>query len=288
MHTASSLLHRLCKDTGFQWQVLAVLQATLSVWVVQATQRDQGITLLAVVIWGGAAICIEDQLEHFQVRPSRSSLLAGVLLLAYATWRSCLVLDLDSVVYVLPVIQGIGLVLLARPVRQVFSLKPALIVLSLFPLQFLVFKLLPEHPISVMTGRLGQWILMLFGVQATAADRILAVGARGVSIQPACSGSGMLAQLAVVAIVFVMAYPIRSVRAKAVFLATAPLLGYLVNALRISLLALIIGSSIPNQKALFDFFHEEWGGLVFSGIAMVILGQMYMMLVNRQLAERHG
>ena len=34
--------------------------------------------------------------------------------------------------------------------------------------------------------------------------------------------------------------------------------------------------------------HEEWGGLVFSGIATVILGQIYMSMVNRQLADGRG
>jgi exosortase/archaeosortase family protein len=109
-----------------------------------------------------------------------------------------------------------------------------------------------------------------------------------VSIQPSCSGAGLLAQLAVIAIVFVMAYPIRSTKSKVVFLVIAPLIGYLVNACRIILLAVILGSSLPHRQQLFDFMHEEWGGLVFSGIATVILGQIYMSMVNRQLADGRG
>lgn len=284
---AIRFLGRLRQDLALQWQVLAILQATLSIWLIQETQQDQGITLLAVVVWGGAAICIEDKLEGFQVRPSRASLLAGTLLLAYATWRSWVVLDLDSVVYVLPLLQGVGLVLMARPVRQLFSLKPALIVLSLFPLQFLTFKLLPEYWLSVSTGKIGQIILQLLSINAVAAGRVLSIGSTGVSIQPACSGAGQIAQLAVTAIVFVMAYPIKSGVSKACFLVMAPLLGYLVNACRIIILALIISSNWPQKDLLFDFFHEEWGGLVFSGIATVILGQIYMSMVDQQLNARH-
>jgi cyanoexosortase A len=288
LHSLSEFLHKLRADAIFQWQVLAGLQATLSVWVVQATQQDQGITLLAVVIWGGAAICIEDQLEHFQVRPSRASFLAGITLLAYATWRSCLVLDLDSAVYVLPLIQGMGLALLARPVRELFSFRQALIVLSLFPLQFLAFKLLPEYLLSVTTGTFAQALLWIVGVNASSSGRMLVAGAQGVSIEPSCSGAGQIAQLAVIAIVFCMAYPIRSVRGKTLFLLFAPLLGYFVNVVRIGLLALIVGSTMPYKDQLFDFFHDEWGGLVFSGIATVILGQIYMMMVERQIASRNA
>lgn len=287
LHTTIRFLGRLRLDLALKWQVLAILQATLSIWVVQETQQDQGITLLTVVVWGGAAICIEDELEGFQVRPSLASLLAGTLLLTYATWRSLIVLDLDSVVYVLPLLQGVGLVLMARPVRQLFSLKPALIVLSLFPLQFLAFKLLPEYWLSVSTGKIGQIILQLLSINAVATGRLLSIGSAGVSIQPACSGAGQIAGLTVTAIVFVMAYPIKSGVSKACFLVMAPLIGYLVNACRIIILALIISSNWPQKDQLFDFFHEEWGGLVFSGIATVILGQIYMSMVDQQLNASH-
>jgi len=45
---------------------------------------------------------------------------------------------------------------------------------------------------------------------------------------------------------------------------------------------------MPYKDQLFDFFHDEWGGLVFSGIATVILGQIYMMMVERQIASRNA
>lgn len=286
--TIIKFLQRLASSAGLQWQLLAGLQALLSIWLVQATQQDQGITLLAVVVWGGAAICMEDQLEDFRVRPSWPSLVAGLTLLAYATWRSVMVLDLDSMAYVLPVIQGLGLGLMARPVRQLLIFREPFIILSLFPLQFLAFKLLPEYWLSVTTGKIGQIFLLLFGVESTSVGRILSIGGSGVSIQPACSGAGLIAQQAVVAVVFIMAYPIRSTKSKVIFLVIAPLIGYLVNSCRIILLALIVGGSLPQRQQLFDFMHEEWGGLIFSGIATVILGQIYMSMVNRQLADGRG
>jgi exosortase/archaeosortase family protein len=288
MNSAIDFLRRLKAKAGLQWQLLAALQALLSIWLVQSTQQDQGITLLAVVAWGGAAICMEDQLEDFKVRPSGASLVAGLTLLAWATLRSVIVLHLDGMAYVLPVIQGLGLALMARPVRQLLRFREPLIVLSLFPLQFLAFKLLPEYWLSVATGKLGKIILLLFGVESTSVGRIFSTGGSAVSIEPSCSGAGLIVSTTMIAIVFVMAYPIRSTSSKAKFLMIAPLIGYLVNAFRIILLALIVGSSLPNKQQLFDFMHEEWGGLVVSGIASIILGQIYMSMVNRQLADDCG
>lgn len=281
-------LSRLSRDSSLQWQLLAGFQALMSVWLTSSTQRDQGVTMLAVVVWGGAAICMEDQLENFQVRPSRASLVAGLTLLVYATWRSIIVLDLDSMVYVLPMIQGLGLALMARPVRQLLSFRQPLFVLSLFSLHFLAFKLLPEYWLSVTTGKLGQIILLLFDVESKSFGRILSAGGAGVSIQPACSGSGMIAQLTVIAIVFLMAFPIKSISARIIFLVSAPLIGYLVNVSRIVILAVISDSSLSQKQYLFDFMHDEWGGLVFSGIATLIVGQIYMTMVNRQLAVNRG
>ena len=95
LNSQIAFLSRFSRDSALQWQVLAGFQALMSVWLTSATQGDQGVTMLAVVFWGGAAICMEDQLEDFQVHPSRASLVAGLTLLIYATWRSIVVLDLD-------------------------------------------------------------------------------------------------------------------------------------------------------------------------------------------------
>jgi exosortase/archaeosortase family protein len=287
MNSKIQLLHRLVDEPVLQWQILAGLQALMSVWVTSSTQQDQGITLLAVVVWGGAAICLEDQMQSFKVRPSRTSLISGLLLLIYASLRSVNVLHLDGMVYALPVIQGLGIALMARPVRQLWHFRQPLIVLSLFPLHFLVFKLLPEYWLSVTSGKVGQFILLFFDIQSISVGRAFSIGGPGVSIQPACSGSGAIAQLTVIAMVFIMAYPIRSITYKVIFLFIAPLLGFLVNVCRIILLAVIVGSSIPQKQQFFDFMHEEWGGLVFSGIATLILGQIYMWMVDRQLAKHH-
>ena len=288
LNSQIAFLSRFSRDSALQWQVLAGFQALMSVWLISATQGDHGITMLTVVVWGGAAICMEDQLEDFQVHPSRASLVAGLTLLIYATWRSIVVLDLDSMVYVLPIIQGLGLALMARPVRKLLSFGQPLFVLSLFSLQFLAFKLLPEYWLSITTGKLGHIFLLMFDVKSESVGRILSTGGSGVSIQPACSGSGMIAQLTVIAIVFLMAFPIKSISSRVIFLVSAPVIGYLVNVWRIAILAVISGSSLSQKQQLFDFMHDEWGGLVFSGIATLIVGQIYMTMVDRQLANNRG
>lgn len=284
VNTAISFGRRLGADAALQWKVLAALQASLSIWLVQESQQNPSLTLLAVVVWGGAVICVEDQLDGFEVRPSRMSALAGITLLAYATWRSTTVLGQEAVVFVLPPIQALGLALLARPARRSLSFGHSLFILALFPVQFLLARVLPEYWLSVVTGRVSQVFLLLFGINASLAGRELNLAQGSVRIAGACNGVDLIVQVTVIAIVFVLAFPIRGLAVKSLYLASAPLIAFLVNSSRISLLAVINSSALPHKKAVFDFMHEEWGGLVFAGVATVLIGQIYMAMIDRHLA----
>jgi exosortase/archaeosortase family protein len=281
-------LYKLLQNPVDQWVLLAIAQALVSIWLVQSTQALPVASLLAVVAWGGAAICLEDQLVDVQVRPTRASLVAGLLLLAYGAWRGSVVLGRDAVVYALPLIQGVGLALLARPIRQLWVFKDALLVLGLFPLQLVLSKVLPEYGLSVLTGRVSQLILLIFGVNASLDGRVLNLGQAGVSIGGPCNGVDLIAQLSMIAIVFILAFPIKSLLGRLFYVALAPLIALLTNASRISLLAVINSSSLSMRQGLFDFMHEEWGGFVFAGIAAMVMGQIYFLMINRQLRRYHG
>lgn len=270
------------------WKWLAVLQATLSIWLVQASQHNPSLTLLGVVVWGGAVICIEDQLDELQLKPSRMSFALGTILLLIATVRSVLVLDQERIVLILPLLQGVALALLLRPIRQLSTLRQPLIVLSLFPLQDLATRLLPSYWLSVLNAKIGQAYLLLFSLDASSSGRFLLLEGRGVEILRECNGVDLMAQLTTIAIVFALAFPIRSRGLRMGFIALAPLLAVLVNAGRIAILALVVSSTLDKSDELFTFLHEKWGSLVFAGIATVILGQLYLTLIDRELRRRHG
>lgn len=270
------------------WALLAGLQAVLSVWLVQATQHTPSLTLLCVVVWGGAVICLEDELEHLDVSPSRASVAAGVILLVYSTWRSGMILDKDTSVFILPMLQGIGLAMLTRPIHRLSSLWEPLFVLSLFPLQAILTRALPEYWMSVITGRISQLILLLLGENAEASGQVVAVGERAVFITGSCNSIDLIAQLTAIAIVFVLAFPISSQTLKGAYIALAPVVALIVNAVRIAILAAVHGSELANREQLFHFLHDEWGALVFAGLATMIMGQIYLSMIDRQLNRHHG
>jgi exosortase/archaeosortase family protein len=69
-----------------------------------------------------------------------------------------------------------------------------------------------------------------------------------------------------------------------VMLLVAPLIGMVVNGMRITLLALLITSNLSGKQWWFDFFHEDWGSLIFSGLGMQLFVSLYVYWMARQVA----
>lgn len=288
VHTCMQNLKLSLSSLRFLWKLLASLQALLSIWLVQATQHAPSLTLLALVVWGGAAICIEDQLDDLNVHPSRFSLSSGLLILLYATWRSCTILDKDTSIFILPLLQGLALAMLAGPIRQIQRFSLPNIVLSLFPLQALLTRLLPEALLASTTGRLSQMLLLLFGENADASGQSLAVGSGVVLITGSCNSIDLIAQLTAIAVIFVLAFPIQNWAAKVLYVMMAPLVAVGFNAVRIAILAAVNGSALTNREKIFSFLHDEWGALVFAGLAMMAMGQIYLSMIEHYLSKNHG
>jgi exosortase/archaeosortase family protein len=272
------------------WKALVALQATISVWLIQESQHDPSLTLLSVVIWGGAAICAEDKLEGLRLKPSRLSFAVGMLLVLAATLRSTLVLDKERIVLILPLLQGLGLALMVRPIRRLSSLRQPLFALSLLPIQDVMLRLLPNDWISVATAKLSWLYLMICGFETETSGRYLQAGQRGVEILTECNGVDLIAQLTTIAIIFAMAFPVRNILLRVSFVSLAPILAFAINSARVSVLAAVVGSSLSFRDAIFRFLHDrdQWGGLIFAGIASAILGQLYMILIERELRGKQS
>ena len=289
MHQRIRILHsgiRLGRESleVTAWKALYCLQAFFSIWLIHSTQGWPSTTLLCVVVWGGAVICFEDQLDDLRLQPTRASLIAGAILLVYANLRGVATLSLDAVVYALPFIQGLGLALLARPISKLRIFTGSFVVLALLPLEpVLDHKLIPEEALSVLTGRITQFFLLLIGENPSALGRTVQLGDSAVNIGSVCSGIDLIAQLTTIACVFAIAFPLRNKIHAALYVLLTPAFAVVMNAWRIVVLALVNSTEWTNKDDIFDFFHSGSGSFVFAGIAAILMGYAYMYLVNLQL-----
>jgi exosortase/archaeosortase family protein len=289
MHQRIRILHsgiRLGRESleVTAWKALCCLQAFFSIWLIHSTQGWPSTTLLCVVVWGGAVICFEDQLDDLRLQPTRASLISGAILLVYANLRGVATLSLDAVVYALPFIQGLGLALLARAISKLRIFTGSFVVLALLPLEpVLDHKLIPEEALSVLTGRITQFFLLLIGENPSALGRTVQLGDSAVNIGSVCSGIDLIAQLTTIACVFAIAFPLRNKIHAALYVLLTPAFAVVMNAWRIVVLALVNSTEWTNKDDIFDFFHSGSGSFVFAGIAAILMGYAYMYLVNRQL-----
>jgi len=264
------------------WLLLAAAVATQNLGVFQSSQSEH-ITVFALLVWGGALICMEDQLEDLDPNPGRIGLVVGSGLLLWIMARTAMVLQWDGMVFLLAPLAGIALGLLCAPTSKLGRFRDSLLCLLLLPAFNVMMKLIPEGPLSVLTARLSGFWLGILGFDNVVNGRTVMLPSGGVEVLPACNGVDMVAQVVCVAIIFLLAFPVRSMASRIVLLGLAPLIGLASNTIRIAILALCVASGNGKGSGLFTFFHDDLGSLLFSGVAVFVFGMLYMRLLEREL-----
>ncbi|WP_231594601.1 exosortase/archaeosortase family protein [Synechococcus sp. CBW1107] len=269
------------------WILLAALLACHHLWVFHSTQDELQLLVMLMLIWGGALLCIEDLLPSLDPRPTRGGLILGAVLVVWSVLRAELILARDFVIYLLPLIEGLGLALLCAPPRRLRPFAASLLILSLFMPAVLVRKFYdhyPEAPLSHLTALATGVGLQTVGIPADVQGRLVSLPYGAVEVSGPCSGRDLMVMVILVAVIFLLAFPLDRWRNRMFVLLAAVPLAMLSNVIRIALLALIVGFQVPHQQVLFDFFHEDMGSLVFSVIAVALLARLYLLLIDRQLA----
>ncbi len=264
------------------WLALSSAVAIQNIAVFQSSQSEH-ITVFAVLVWGGAVICMEDQFEELDPRPVVWGLIIGTLLLMWVLTRTAVILHWDGLLFALAPIGGLALGLLAEKPANLGRFRDPLLCLLLLPGFALLMRSLPEAPISLLTAQLSGLWLSILGLDVIVNARSVLLPGGGVMVLGPCNGLDMMAQILCVGVIFLLAFPIRSWASRVLVLLIAPLIGLISNTFRIALLAIFAGNGNSKGSWWFDFFHESTGSLVFSGVAVLVFGMVYMRLLEREL-----
>jgi cyanoexosortase A len=264
------------------WLALCAAVAIQNVAVFQSSQSEH-ITVFAVLVWGGAVICMEDQFEDLEPRPASWGLIIGTLLLAWVLARSAVILHWEGLLFALAPIAGLALGLLAEKPANLGRFRDPMLCLMLMPGFALLMRLLPEAPISLLTAQVSGLWLSTLGLDVIVNDRSVLLPGGGVQVLGPCNGLDLMAQILCVGVIFLLAFPIRSWSSRCLLFLVAPLIGLICNTFRIALLALLAGHGHSKGSWWFDFFHDSTGSLVFSGVAVLAFGMVYMRLLEREL-----
>ena len=265
------------------WLATASLVISHNLWVIHATQRSNQLLVFVLVCWWGALTCMEDQFEELRPSPSLPGMVAGLVLLGWCLLRSGLIVDQDGLVQILPLLETLALALLCVPIRRLGHFHQQFLVMSLIPLRLVADRLLPELQISLMTARLTHFWLSTLGMPVIREQRVISFGESAVSVEGPCNGLDQIIFLMAIALIFLLAFPLRRWKHRLLILLAAPFIAFVGNSLRISLLALFNLMGGSNGRWWFDFFHTQEGSLIFAAISSSLLGWFYLKLIDREL-----
>lgn len=267
------------------WQVLVALVVAHNLTVIATTQFAPERLLTAVLVWGGALLCLEAQLPRLRPRPDWIGLVLGSLLLAFGWWRSARILVPDGLIYLLVPMQGLALAWLVLPRRRLARLWRPLLLLSLLPVSVLLLRVMPERPLSLLAAHLAQAWLLLAGQAALVDGPRVWLGTGGVTVVGGCSGAYQLLQVAIVMLILQLAFPLERWRHRLLLLLLPPPLTLLINGCRVALLAWLNRQGSGPLSAGFQFVHDQAGALLIGGVAMTLTVLLHLRLVERELQQ---
>ena len=265
------------------WGLLAAIFALYLLQLSLLTQMPD-VALNLMLVMGGAVLVLNSPPAGWQPRPGRIGRWVGVALLVVMLWFGQRLMSSDLISSLLPLLAGIALALLAAPASKLRPFLKSFCVLALLPVVSAVNTLTPLGPLSVATAWLAKQMLSICGYTAVQLGTLVKLQGGGVIVSGACAGLSMILQLLLVAVIFALAFPMRHRWQNGLLIVVAPLLGMVVNGMRITLLALFVTSSLPNRQWWFEFFHDHWGSLLFSGLGMQLFVWLYVYWMARQVA----
>jgi exosortase/archaeosortase family protein len=257
------------------WLLIAATVAIQNI-VVFHTSQNESMTVFALLIWGGALICMEDLIEHLHPSPNLAAALFASVMLLFVLFRTSIILHSDGVIFLLPPIAVIALVLLVKEPRSIFNFRDSLFCVLLFPANALLNRIIPEVPMSLLTAKLAAFWLSILGLDPIVNRRDVFLKGGGVTVLGSCNGLDMISQVVCIAIIFLLAFRLRSTISRMLILLLSPIIGLLSNTFSAN-------GSGHGYGFWFDFFHNDTGSLIFSGLAVFVFGSIYMRFLEHEL-----
>jgi cyanoexosortase A len=240
--------------------------------------------ILAFLVWWGAYLCSEDLIGIQKPQPTRVGLFIGSFILAFCILRGNNTVHPDNLITLLAPLEGFALAILYEPFQKLGHFKSSLFILSLLPMQVILYRMLPEQMISHVTASASGLLLKTIGKDVTINGRYVLLPSGGVTVHGPCNGSDMICLLLIVAITFLVSFPLHRLFHRALVIIAAPLVAMACNSVRIAMLTLFAASPSQDSNSMFDFFHEEAGSLIFSGVAVSLIAIFYLGLLHKQFS----
>ena len=227
------------------------------------TWKSENADLLSasLLFWIAVSILLWKKRRTLSLESDVFSSFFGAILIAIVLVKSTHIYRYDFFLRIAPLISVLGLGLLASGFK---GLKP-----YMTPLLLLVFLALYPGFIyivdpSLLTAKFAAFVLWILGFEVELRGVLISLPTGSIEVYYGCSGVLLICQLLGVALI-VMTTISTSWRQKVLLAVTAICLGFVVNGVRVSLMAVLVALS---DKEAFKYWHLGDGSLIFSAIAV--------------------
>ena len=181
--------------------------------------------------------------------------------------------------YISPLISAIGLGLVASGFKGLKQYWQELLIL--FFLGVPQVTLLSLIDISALTAKFAAFVLWYLGFKVSLQGVNINLPGGGVEVFSGCSGMESILHLWGLAVLFLVMFPTKGSKRILVPI-VAVLLAFLINGVRVVLMALLAVSS--NQQA-FKYWHKGDGSLIFSMISVLLFGLFCLFMLRVDTGE---
>jgi cyanoexosortase A len=244
--------------------ILVLIHFSLGIYL-----GKQAYLMMSLLLWGSLYLLLWDRRQFFKKNQDKISRFFGYLIVATLLALS-VVHPGEKELGFFPLAAFLGWFLIFIGASQAkFYLKEFCILII-----FGIPKLIPDTAFGLapVTAKFSAYTLWYLGYPVSLSNNIyIQIPNGGVEVIPACSGINLIVHMLSISVIFLCVFP--TGRSHTVLFATlAVLLGFLMNVIRVAMLAAL---STPQFEQQFHYWHSASGASLFVLLTLIIYGVLY-------------
>lgn len=244
---------------------LGVALATLHLTILDRA-GEPNLMSLSILLWLAIASLLWDKRHQLHLESDLVSTLVGFTLIMLVLSRG--LAPSGYHLRISPFVSGFGLALMASGVKGLWDYWKELLILGLLVIYSPLANFLQAIDLPVITAKASTFLLWITGFNAVREGVFINLPTGKVEVYGACSGIDSILLMLSIAVLFFLLIPIKPIQ-RIVCLVLAVFLGFVVNAARVSLMAVLVAS---RDMDAFDYWHGKDGSLIFSVIGVALFG----------------
>lgn len=257
---------------------LGVALATLHLTILDRA-GEPNLMSLSILLWLAIGSLLWDKRHNLYLESDLVSTLVGFSLIMLILCRG--LAPTGYHLKISPFVSGFGLALMASGVKRLLDYWKELLILGLLVLYSPFSNFLQAINLPLITAKASTFLLWLSGFKVYREGVFINLPTGKVEVYGACSGIDSILLMLCIAVLFFLLIPIKPIQ-RIVCIGLAVFIGFMINAARVSLMAILVASS--DMKA-FDYWHGKDGSLIFSVIGVVLFGLFCWLAYIRPIAN---